>query len=85
MVHEVAAIQNAIQGYRVIYDKKKRASVQTLLDHFFKRVGKVESSKEPEPVPSASGMSELALALCLLYVDSPSALLYLTSSPSSSQ
>ena len=54
-------------------------------DIFFKRADRIESSKEPEPVPSASGMSELALALYLLYVDSPSALRFLTSSPSSSQ
>ena len=60
MVHEVAAIQNVVQCYRVIYDEKKGASIQTLLDHFFKRVDKVESSEEPEPVPSASGISELA-------------------------
>ena len=30
-----AAIQNAIQCYRVIYDEKKRATTQTSLDHFF--------------------------------------------------
>ena len=33
-----AAFQNAIQGYRVIYNEKKRATTQTTLDHFFKRV-----------------------------------------------
>ena len=65
MVHEVAAIQNVVQCYRVIYDKKKGASIQTLLDHFFKRVDKVESSEEPEPVPSTS-MSEIAACPHLL-------------------
>ncbi|KAJ8776637.1 hypothetical protein J1605_015226 [Eschrichtius robustus] len=55
-----AAVQNAIQRYRVIYDEKKRATTQTSLDHFFKRVDRIESSKEPEPVPSTSGVSESA-------------------------
>ena len=45
-----AAVQNAIQCYRVIYDKKNRATTQTSLDRFFKRVHRIESSKEPEPV-----------------------------------
>ena len=49
----VAPIPNAIQCYCVIYDEKKRATTQTSLDHFFKRVDRIESSKEPEPVPSA--------------------------------
>ena len=40
--------------------KKKRATNQTSLDHFFKRGDRIESSKTPEPVPSASGMSEIA-------------------------
>ena len=52
------AVQNAIRCYCVIHDKKK-ATPQTSLDRFFKRVGRIESSKEPEPVPS-SGMSETA-------------------------
>ena len=30
-----AAVQNAIQCYRVIYDKKKIATIQTSLDRFF--------------------------------------------------
>ena len=30
-----AAVQNAIQCYHVIYDKKKRANTQTSLDFFF--------------------------------------------------
>ena len=39
--------------------RKKRATTQTSLDHIFKRVDRIESSKEPEPLPSASGMSEI--------------------------
>ena len=30
-----AAVQNAIQCYRVIYDEKNRATTQTSLDRFF--------------------------------------------------
>ena len=49
-----AAIQNAIQAYHVIYDKKKRATTQALLDHslslslFFppKGVDRIDSSKD---------------------------------------
>ena len=43
-----AAVQNAIQRYRVICDEKKRATTQTSLDRFFKRVDRIESSKEPD-------------------------------------
>ena len=32
-----AAIQNAIQCYRVVYDEKKRATAQTSLDRLLKR------------------------------------------------
>lgn len=55
-----AAIQNAIQCYLVIYDKKKRAATQTSLDHFFKTADRIESSKEPELVPSTSCVNEIA-------------------------
>ena len=34
----VAAVQNEIQCYHVIYDEKKRATTQTSLDHFFKKI-----------------------------------------------
>ena len=51
----VAAIPDATQCNCVICDeekkKKKRAITQTSLDCFFKRVDRIESSKEPEPVP----------------------------------
>ena len=80
-----AAIQNAIQCYRVIYDEKKRATTQTSLDHFFKKVDRIESSKEPEPVPSTLGMSEIAAFPPSPTADDPSALPSSTSSPSSSQ
>ena len=45
-----AAVQNEIQCYCVIYDKKKRATTQTRLDRFFKKVNRIESIKEPESV-----------------------------------
>ena len=80
-----AAVQNAIQCYRVIYDKRKRATTQTSLDHFFKRVDRLESSKEPEPVPSTSGVREIAACPPSPVADDPSALPSPTFSPSSSQ
>ena len=58
-----AAFQNTIQCYHVICNKKKRATTQTSLDCFFKRVNRTESSKEPEPVPSTWGVSEIAACL----------------------
>ena len=79
------AIQNAIQCYPVIYDEKKRATTQTSLNCFFKRVDRIESSKEPEPVPSTSGMSDIAACPLSPIADDPSALPSPTSSPSSSQ
>ena len=80
-----AAVWNAIQCYHVIYDERKRATTQTSLDHFFKRVDRIESSNEPEPVPSMSGVSEIAACPPYLIADELSALPSLTSSPSSSQ
>ena len=55
-----AAVQNAVPCCPVTCDEKKRAPIQTTLDRFFKRVDRIESSKEPEPVPSTSGVSEAA-------------------------
>ena len=55
-----SAVQNATQYCLVVYDEDKRDNTQTSLDHFFKRVDRIESSKEPEPVPSTSGVSEAA-------------------------
>ena len=37
---------------RHLWRGKKRATTQTSLDHFPKRVDRIESSKEPEPVPT---------------------------------
>ena len=64
---------------------KKRATTQTLLDHFLKRVDRIESSKEPEPVPSWSGMSGIAACPPSPIADDPSVLPAPTPSPSSSQ
>ena len=85
-----AAVQNANQCHcsecnLFIYDEKERAMTQTPLDRFFKRVDRIESSKEPEPVPSTSGMSEIAACPPSPIADDPSALPSPTSSPSSSQ
>ncbi|KAJ8777715.1 hypothetical protein J1605_014368 [Eschrichtius robustus] len=80
-----AAVQNAIQCYCVIYDEKKRAATQTSLNHFSKGVERIESSKEPEPVPSMSGVSEIAACPLSPIADDPSALPSPTSSLSSSQ
>ena len=79
------AVQNAIQCYCVIYDEKKRDITQTSLDRFFKWVDRIESSKEPEPVPSISGVSEIAACPLSPIADNPSALPSPTSSPSSTQ
>ena len=61
-----AALQNAIQCSCVAYDEKKRATTQTSLDRFFKTVDRIESSKEPEPVPSMSAVCEIAACPRLL-------------------
>ena len=80
-----AAIQNAIQCYCVIYFEKKRATTQTSLDRYFKRVDRIEPSKEPEPMPSTSGVSEIAACPLSPTADDPLALPSPTSSPSFSQ
>ena len=79
-----AAVQNAIQCSRVLYGEKKRATTQTPLDCFFKRVDGIESSKGPEPVPLTSRVSEIAPCPPSPIADNP-ALPSPTSSPSSSQ
>ena len=80
-----AAVQNTFQCYCVIYDDKKRASTQTSLGHFFKRVDRTEPSKKPEPVPSMSGVGEIAVCSPYSIGDDPSALPSSTTSPSSSK
>ena len=79
------AVQNAIQHYYIIYDEENRATTQMSLDHFFKRVDRVEPSKEPKPVPSVSGMNEVAACPPTPIAHNSSALPSLTSSPFSSQ
>ena len=46
----------------------------TPLDCFFSRVDRIESSKEPEPVPSQSGVSDIAACPPSPIADYPSAL-----------
>ena len=60
-------------------------ATQTSLDHFFKRVDRLESSKEPEPVPSVSGVNDVAACPLSPVAEDPSDLPSPTSSPSSSQ
>ena len=79
------AVQNAVQHHYIIHDEKNRASTQTLPEHFFKRVDRIEYSKEPEPVTSMSGMSEIEACLTTPTSYDSSALPSLTSSPFSSQ
>ena len=52
---------------------------------FFKTDGRIDSSEEPEPVPSTSGVSETAACSLSLIVNDPSAVSSPTSSSSSSQ
>ena len=81
----VAAVQNAIQHHHVIHDDKKKATTQKSLDSFSKKVHSIETSKEPEPVPSTSGMTETAVCPPSPVTDKGSAPPSPTSSPSSSR
>ena len=57
-----AALQNANHRYCVNCDENaRRATIQTSLGRFFKRVHRIESSQKPGPVPQSSGMSETAV------------------------
>ena len=72
-VHEgCSSCSDKIQYY---YDEKKKnkATTQTSVDHFFKRVDRTEFSKEPESVSSGSGMSEIVAYPPSHVVDHPSA------------
>ena len=80
-----ATIQNAIQCCGVIYDEKQKVNTQTSLDCSFKRVDIIESSKEPEPVASTSGMSKTAVCPLSPIADDPSTITSSTFSPSSNQ
>ena len=68
------AVQDEVQCYHVIYDEKKRATIQISLDPFSKRVDRVEPTKEPEAVPSVSCVSEIAACSLSPIADNPSAL-----------
>ena len=57
---EYSSTVSLFQAQDVIYDEKKRATLQTSVNRFFKTVDRIESSKEPEPVPSVAGVSEIA-------------------------
>ncbi|KAM9486515.1 tigger transposable element-derived protein 1-like [Clarias gariepinus] len=54
-----AAVQNAIQCYRCIYEEKKRGTMQTSMNRFFKRVDRIKSYKEFAPVSSPSNASDM--------------------------
>ena len=64
-----AAVQKAIQCCHVICDAKKK---ELLPRHHwtvsFKRVDRIESSKNLKPVPLTSGVSDVALHLLLLAI-----------------
>ena len=63
-----AAVQNIIQCYHVTCDEGKKSYHPDITgSFFFKRVDRVESSKEPEPVASTSGV-QLARHLLLLMI-----------------
>ena len=78
-----AAVQNAIQCYRVLYDEGKRATIQMSWDHLLERGDRIETSREPETVPSASGMSDIAAGPPSTIADDPSAVPSPSSPPSS--
>ena len=77
----VAAVQNTVQCYGVIHDEEKKSHHTDITGSFFRRVDRIESSKEPEP----SGVSEIAACPLSSIADNPSALPSLTSSPPCSQ
>ena len=80
-----SAVQNANQCYHVTHDEKKRVTTHIPLDRFFKKVDRIESSKEPEPVPWMSGMNEIAACPPSPIADKGSAPPSPTSSPSCSR
>ena len=82
-----------VQWYRISISSPKcpetslKAAVRWLAQYyldslgcFFKRVDRIETIKEPEPVPSTSGVSEIAACPLRPITDNPSALLSPTSS-----
>ena len=85
MLQQPFRMQSSANKSSMMRKKELRATTQTLLDRFFKRVDRIESSKEPEPVPSTSGVSEIATCPPSPIADDPSALPSPTYSPSFSQ
>ena len=75
---------NPALPWHLWWEKKKKATTQTSLNHFFKRVERIVSNKEPEPVPSTSGMSDTSTCPLSSIADDPSALPTPTSSISNS-
>ena len=69
----------------VMTGEKKKAATQTSLNHYFKRVGRIESNRKPELVPSMSGLSKIAACLLTPIADSPWALASPASFPSAHQ
>ena len=69
---EPAGLQS-MGSQKVRYDQVTNTT-QMSLDHFFKRVAGNESSTQPKPVPSVSGMSETAACPPSPLADEPSAL-----------
>ena len=80
-----AAVENAIQCYHLILMRKRELLPRHHWIIFFKRVDRIESSKESEPVPSTSGVSEIAACPSSPIADDPSSLPSPTSAPSFSQ
>ena len=54
--------------------RKKRATTQTSLDHFFQKVDRFESSKESEPMLLMSEVNEIAACPPSAIADNPSCL-----------
>ena len=60
---DVAAIRNAIQSYHAIYDEREKTYSPDITGWFYQvlcATDRAASSREREPVPSASGVSETA-------------------------
>ena len=76
-----AAVQNAVQCYWVFYDEKKSYHPDKAWIILFKRVDRIESSKEAERMPSTSGVNEITVCPLSPIADNPSAVPSPTSSP----
>ena len=78
----VVLLYTLVQQYSIFISSP--GGTQASLDHFFGRVGRIETSKEPEPVPSRSGMCDISACPPSPIADDPSALPSPASSASSS-